>query len=68
MYRQSPRLYHAPGFIDGRLRIAFNVFQDLVTHNVMKLVIGKRKMQDTGVRIINLRDLRIVKLEERTQA
>ena len=68
MYRQSPGLYHAPGFIDRPLRIAFNVFQDLVTHNVIKLIIGERKTEDIEIRIIDLRYLRIVKIEKRTEA
>ena len=68
MYRQSPGLYHAPGFIDRPLRIAFNVFQDLVAHNMIELVIAERKMEDVDIRIIDLRYLRILKIEKRTEA
>jgi len=67
MYRQSPGLYHAPGFIDRTLRIALNVFQDLVTHNMIKLVIAERKTEDIEIRIIDLRYLRSVKIEKRTE-
>jgi hypothetical protein len=68
MYRQSPGVYHAPAFVDRPLRITFNVFQNLVTHNMIKLVIAERKMEDIEIGIIGLRYLRIVKIEKRTEA
>jgi hypothetical protein len=67
MYRQTPGLNHAPGFVDRPLRIAFNMFQDLVTDHMIELVVREREIEDVDIRVLDLRYVRSVRIEKRTE-